>query len=137
VNSLTRRLFYACVVILAATGLRAGPAFSQQTNASSPPVHLAMVPAPLNSEALVPRLAEPVLLCGKVWVDTTYVLPNNCLKACLKSGHSLADCKTSLVPICEACWKKLQTCSTAQWIPPADRCKVCTVNYAQCIKPFL
>jgi hypothetical protein len=136
VTSLTRKFFCAGVVILVAAGLRAGPAFSQQTNASSPPVHLAMVPAPLNSEALVPRLAEPVLLCGKVWVDTTYVLPNNCLKACLHSGHSLAECKTSLVPLCEACWKKLQVCSTTLGIPPAFLCKDCTVSYAQCMKPF-
>jgi hypothetical protein len=137
VTSLTRRVFCACVLILVAAGVRAGPAFSQQTNASSPPVRLAMAVAPLNNEALVPRLVEPAaLLCGNVWVNTAYVLPNNCLKACLHNGHSLADCKTTLVPICEACWKKLQTCATAPWIPPALRCKECTAYYAQCMKPF-
>ncbi|HWX82416.1 MAG TPA: hypothetical protein VNZ48_02355 [Xanthobacteraceae bacterium] len=139
-TSLIRRLFCACVLILVAVGSHAGPALSQQTNESGPPVRLAMAVAPLNSEAMVPRLVEPAqLLCGKVWVNTAvtpYVLPNNCLKSCLHNGHSTADCKITLVPICEACWKMLLTCSTAGAIQWPYRCGTCTAYYAQCMKPF-
>jgi hypothetical protein len=137
--SLPRRLFCACVLILVAAGLYAGPVLSQQANGSGTVIHLAMMtaPAPLNTEALVPPLAEPVaLLCGNRWVDTTYVLSNNCLKACLKN-HTMADCTTSLVPLCQACWKHLQTCAADKAILPAEHCKVCTTNYAQCMKSFL
>jgi hypothetical protein len=106
-TSLTRRLFCACVLILVAAGLYAGPVLSQP------------------------------LLCGNRYVNTTYVLPGNCLKACLNKGHTLADCKITLVPLCEACWKKLTICATAPFIPPPFRCTDCTAQYAQCIKPFL
>ncbi len=138
-TSLIRRLFCAYVLIFVATGLSAGPALSEETNGSGAAVRLAMMttPAPLNTEAVVPPLAEPAaLLCGKVWVETKYVLPNNCLKACLNTGHKLGDCITALVPLCQSCWKHLVACSTSQWIPPVERCKICTWNYAACMKSF-
>jgi hypothetical protein len=130
--SLLRKLFCACVVVLGA-GLYGGPALSEQADASGAPVRVAMTPAPLTA----PPLAEPVLLCGKVWVDTTYVLPQNCLKACLNAHHPLGECRTKLVPLCRSCWRQLQICANNRAIPPAERCKVCTERYAECMRPFL
>jgi hypothetical protein len=105
-TSLIRRLFCACVLIVVAAGLYAGPVLS----------------APM--------------LCGSRYVNTTYTLPNNCLKSCLNNGHTQADCTITFVPMCQTCWQKLQTCSTASWFPPTHRCQDCTAYYAQCMKSF-
>jgi hypothetical protein len=80
--------------------------------------------------------AQSALLCGNRWVNTTYVLPNNCLKACLNAHHTVADCTTTLVPLCQSCWRRLTVCAADKAIPPAEHCKVCTDVYANCMKPF-
>jgi hypothetical protein len=98
--------------------------------AGSPAVTLAMTPAPL----VVPRLAEPTLLCGNRWVNTTYVLGSNCMKACLNEGHSAFECQTTYVSLCHACWATLLGC--AKNGPPATQCPGCTLHYAACMKPF-
>jgi hypothetical protein len=103
--------------------------------ASGPVLALAIAPAPLADDALAPPRAEPVLLCGKVWVDTKYVLGQNCAKACRTEGHSPAECR-KLVPLCQSCWRQLQACANNRTIPPAERCKVCTERYAVCMRPF-
>ena len=126
-----RKLFYACVLILVA-GLCAGPALSEQATTDGSVVRVAMTPAPL----IAPPLTEPVLLCGNRWVEGTYVLPRNCLKACLNTHHPLGECRTKLVPLCQSCWRELVACATNQTIPPAIRCKVCSERYAWCMRPF-
>ena len=73
--------------------------------------------------------------CGNVAVNTNYVLPQNCAKACKNQGHSAAEC-AKLVPLCRSCWKELQVCANNRTIPPRERCKVCTDRYAACMKPF-
>jgi hypothetical protein len=130
-TSLLRNLFCACVLILAA-GLCAGPALSQQAATDGQVVRVAMTPAPLTA----PPLAEPVLLCGNRYVEGTYVLPRNCLKACLNSHHPLGECRTKLVPLCQSCWRQLVACAREQNIPPALRCKICSERYAACMGPF-
>jgi len=136
-TSLIRRLFCAYILVLVAVGLNAGPAGSEEINGNGAAVRLAMMTAPAPLNTLAPALAEPAaLLCGKVWVDTKYVLSNNCLKACLNSGHKMGDCVSSLVPLCKTCWAHLVACSTSSAIPPADRCKACTLHYAGCMKAF-
>ena len=131
-TSLIRSLFYACVLILVA-GLYAGPALSQQAATDVPVVQVAMTPAPLTA----PPLAEPVLLCGNRWVEGTYVVPRNCLKACLNAHHPLSECRTRLVPLCNSCWRELVACAANAGIPPALRCKICSERYAWCMRPFL
>jgi hypothetical protein len=126
-----RRLFCACVVILVA-GLYGGPALSEQADASGAPVRVAMTPAPLTA----PPLAEPVLLCGNRWVEGTYVVPRNCMKACLNGHHPLGECQTTLAPLCLSCWRQLVVCARNRTIPPAERCKVCSERYAECMRPF-
>jgi len=130
-TSLIRNLFSACVLIVVA-GLCAGPALSQQAAADGPAVRVAMTPAPL----VAPALAEPVLLCGKVWVDTKYVVPRNCMRACLNAHHPLGECRTKLVPLCLSCWRELVVCARERIGPPALHCKVCTERYANCMRPF-
>jgi len=80
--------------------------------------------------------AQSALLCGNVWVKTKYVLPQNCMKACLNSHHTVADCRTTLVPLCRTCWQHLQSCAADKAIPPAAHCQVCTDVYANCMRPF-
>jgi hypothetical protein len=111
----------------------AGPALSQQAAADGAVFRVAMTPAPL----VAPSLAEPVLLCGNRWVEGTYVLRRNCLKACLNPHHSLDECRTKLVPLCNSCWRRLLACANDHNIPPALRCKVCSERYAHCMWPFL
>src|SRR5437879_1661752 len=94
------------LIILGTLYLEARQARATDTS-SSPAVTLAMTPAP----PVVPRLAEPVLLCGNRWVNTTYVLGSNCMKACLNEGHSAFECQTTYVPLCHACWAKLLGCA--------------------------
>jgi hypothetical protein len=130
-TSLIRNLFYACVLILIA-GLCAGPALSQQAAADGPVVRVAMTPAPLTA----PPLAEPVALCGLRWVEGTYVVPRNCLGACLRSHHPIGECRTRLVPLCQSCWRQMIACAAEQNIPPALRCKICSERYAGCMFPF-
>jgi hypothetical protein len=125
-----RNLFYACVLVLVA-GLCAGPVLSQQA-ANGPAVQVAMTPAPLAA----PPLVEPVLLCGNRSVEGTYVVPRNCLGACLRSHHPLGECRTRLVPLCQSCWRQLVACAGEQNIPPTLRCKVCSERYANCMRPF-
>ena len=125
-----RRGVLVCVLTLLAL-VHALPARAGDATALA----LAITPAPLASDALAPPLAEPVLLCGLVWVRTTYVLPHNCAGACRRQGHSPAAC-ARLVPLCRACWQQLQACANNRTIPRADRCKVCTDRYEACMKPF-
>jgi hypothetical protein len=126
------RRAFVCVLILLAFAY-ALPA--QAGDPANPVLALAVTPAPLANDALAPPRAEPVLLCGRVWVDTNYVLPQNCAKACKNQGHSAAEC-VKLVPLCRACWKELQVCANNRTIPPRDRCKICTDRYAACMRPF-
>ena len=128
-----RRGALVCVLALLAALAYAPPA--QAGDAAAGKLALAITPAPLADNALAPPLAEPVLLCGARWVNTTYVLPQNCAAACKNQGHSAAEC-AKLVPLCRSCWKELQVCANNRTIPPAERCKVCTDRYAACMKPF-
>jgi len=132
-KSMNRGAFCALMsTILVVLGLQMH--FASATYASSSPATtLAMVPAPLGNDA-VPSLAQPALLCGNVWVKTTYVLPRNCLKACLAQGHTRAECNAR-VPLCRRCWSELLACAKTE--PVAFRCDVCTQRYAACIGPFL
>ena len=129
-----RRGVLVCVLTLFAAFAAALPA--QAGDPANTMLALAITPAPLGDNALAPPLAEPVLLCGRRWVSTTYVLPQNCAKACKNAGHSAAEC-AKLVPLCRSCWKELQVCANNRTIPPAERCKVCTDRYAACMKPFI
>src|SRR5712691_732293 len=119
------------LVVLMALGLQMDQARAEEPT-SGTAVTVAMAPAPL---PVVP-LAEPVLLCGNVWVKTDYVLYGNCYKACINEGHSPAACKSKFVPLCQSCWKKLTACANSPAIPPAQRCKTCTIAYAKCMGPF-
>ena len=83
-----------------------------------------------------PAPASSALLCGNRWVDTNYVLPNNCMKACLNAHHTVADCTTSLVPLCQSCWRGLLSCAGFQNIAPAEHCRLCTDRYALSMKTF-
>lgn len=123
-----------CVLTLLVALASALPARASDP-APGPVLALAITPAPLADDALAPPLAEPVLLCGNVWVKTKYVLPQNCAKACKNQGHSAAAC-AKLVPLCRSCWQQLQACANNRTIPPAQRCKVCTDRYEACMKPF-
>jgi hypothetical protein len=107
-----------------------------QDRSDGPAITLAMTPAPLGTDVVAP-LAEPVLLCGNVWVRTTYVIPQNCYKACINKGHSPAECNTKWVPMCRACWRQLLTCARSPAIPPAARCHECTSRYENCMWTFL
>jgi hypothetical protein len=69
-----------------------------------------MAPAPLGKDVVAP-LAEPVLLCGNVWVQTTYVLPGRCYKACVNKGHSPTECITKCVPLCAS--ERALSCTVA------------------------
>jgi hypothetical protein len=80
--------------------------------------------------------AHSALLCGNRWVNTNYVLSNNCMKACLNSHHTVADCMTTLVPLCQSCWRGLVACADDHTIPPAEHCQVCTDRYAVCMRSF-
>ena len=128
-----RRGALVCLLTLFTALVHAPPA--RAGDATGPVLALAITPAPLASDALAPPLAEPVLLCGPRWVQTTYVLPHNCAAACRRQGHSAAAC-ARLVPLCRACWQRLQTCANNRTIARADRCKVCTDRYEACMKPF-
>jgi hypothetical protein len=118
-----------CILV---AGLYGGPALTQQADASGAPVRVAMTPAPLTA----PPLAEPVLLCGNRWVEGTYVVGRNCLKACLNGHHPLGECRTRVVPLCQSCWRQLLACANDHNIPPAVRCKVCSERYVGCMWPF-
>ena len=128
-----RRGVLVCVLTLLAA--LASPLPAQAGDPANPVLALAITPAPLANDALAPPIAEPVLLCGNVWVKTKYVLPQNCAKACKNQGHTAAQC-AKLVPLCRSCWQGLQACANNPTIPPAQRCKVCTDRYAACMKPF-
>jgi hypothetical protein len=91
---------------------------------NGPAVTLAMAPAPLGKDVVAP-LAEPVLLCGNVWVQTTYVLPGNCYKACINKGHSPSECSTKWVALCRTCWNQLLACAKSPAIPAQIRCHEC------------
>jgi len=81
-----------------------------------------------------PAHAQAPLLCGFVWVNTTYVLAQNCEGAC-RWHHTPAQC-AKLVPLCRSCWRMLEACAKNRTIPSAQHCKVCTDRYATCMKPF-
>jgi hypothetical protein len=75
------------------------------------------------------------LLCGNIWVKTTYALPQNCAKACAHLEHTAAKCR-SLVALCNASWQKLQVCAKNTAIPQDQRCGTCTEQYEASMKPF-
>src|SRR5712691_4707063 len=107
------------LTMLVAQALQVHPARAEDPS-NGPAMTLAMVPAPLGK--VVAPLAEPALLCGNVWVQTDYVLPENCYRACLRRGRSLLECRTKWVPLCRACWSQLLACASSPAIPPPARC---------------
>lgn len=131
-KSVYRNVCYALALIVAMLG-----APLAQAGDAGGTITLAMSPAPLGSPQIAPTLVQPVLLCGNRWVKGDYVLPNNCLKACLNSGHSAVECKDKLVPLCEGCWKELLACAKAGNAPQAVKCTNCSEHYAKCMAVFL
>ena len=124
-----------CRNLCAALALMAALGPAQAENAR---VTLAMTPAPLGGEAIAP-LAQPVLLCGNRWVNGDYVLSGNCQKACKNLGHPAFLCQTTLVALCQSCWKQLEQCAAKPTDPGTGgvKCVACSASYAECMKPFL
>lgn len=60
-----------------------------------------------------------------------YVLPQNCMKACLEHGHHpLAYCRKT-VGACETCWREFKACTHTR-----QSCGECSEKYARCMGPL-
>ena len=129
------RVFCAFALMLAALAPQLQPVRAAD-DSSSPATTLAMVtPAPLDRSVVAPPLAQPVLLCGNRWVTGTYVLANNCRKACVNKHH--AGCTPALVNQCMSCWRALMQCARQTGMTPQAKCTACSERYAACMSGFL
>jgi len=82
--------------------------------------------------------ASAAFVCGNRAVNVTYVVPQNCAKACINKGHSAVVCRLRLVRLCQKCWGQIDSCSQAlRGQPPLVKCQRCSERYARCMRPFL
>lgn len=124
------RIFCAVLALMAALGV---------AQAQEARVTLAMTPAPLGGAMIAP-LERAALVCGNSFASSDYVTGPNCKNACKKLGHPAFLCQTTLVPLCQACWKNLVQCD-ASWngdpVIAGPHCALCSYHYANCMKSFL
>ena len=79
-----------------------------------------------------PARAQSTPAC---YPSTTYVLPQNCYKACLDRRQSGPECNKPTM-LCQSCWRDFLACVVRTGQPRPIQCEKCSAAYAECMKPF-